>query len=63
MGEATDNFMKDVYEELNLLKECCNHTEFNCLDSGDPITEGLIWEIHRKLVKGVRGVKTDHSKL
>jgi Fic family protein len=28
-----------------------------CLDSGDPITEGLIREIHRKLVEGVRGGK------
>ena len=27
-----------------------------CLDSGDPITEGMIREIHRKLVEGVRGV-------
>ena len=26
-----------------------------CLDSGDPITEGMIREIHRRLVKGVRG--------
>ncbi|NTW48386.1 MAG: Fic family protein [Chlorobiales bacterium] len=26
-----------------------------CLDSGNPITEGLIREIHRKLVEGVRG--------
>jgi Fic family protein len=26
-----------------------------CLDSGDPITEGVIREIHRKLVEGVRG--------
>jgi Fic family protein len=25
------------------------------LESGDPITEGLIREIHRQLVKGVRG--------
>ncbi len=31
----------------------------DCLDSGDPITEGLIREIHRKLVEGVRGEKTD----
>ena len=30
-----------------------------CLDSGDPITEGLIREIHRKLVDGVRGGKAD----
>jgi Fic family protein len=27
----------------------------DCLDSGDPITEGMIREIHRKLVQGVRG--------
>ncbi|KAF0125133.1 MAG: hypothetical protein FD189_1839 [Elusimicrobia bacterium] len=27
------------------------------LDSGDPITEGLIREIHKRLVKGVRGEK------
>ena len=26
-----------------------------CLDSGEPITEGLIREIHKRLVKGVRG--------
>jgi Fic family protein len=26
-----------------------------CLKSGDPITEGMIREIHRKLVEGVRG--------
>ena len=26
-----------------------------CLDSGDPITEGMICEIHRKLVEGIRG--------
>ena len=30
-----------------------------CLNSGDPITEGLIREIHRKLVEGVRGGKAD----
>ena len=28
-----------------------------CLDSGDPITEGMIREIHKKLVEGVRGGK------
>jgi Fic family protein len=31
----------------------------DCLVSGDPITEGLIREIHRKLVEGVRGGKAD----
>jgi len=30
-----------------------------CLDSGDPVTEGMIREIHRKLVEGVRGGKAD----
>lgn len=30
-----------------------------CLDSGDPIHEGMICEIHRKLVQGVRGSKAD----
>lgn len=30
-----------------------------CLDSGDPITEGLIREIHRRLVDGVRGGTAD----
>jgi len=30
-----------------------------CLDNGDPITEGMIREIHRKLVQGVRGGKAD----
>jgi Fic family protein len=28
-----------------------------CLESGDPITEGMIREIHRRLVDGVRGGK------
>lgn len=30
-----------------------------CLHSGDPIHEGMIREIHRKLVQGVRGGKAD----
>jgi len=30
-----------------------------CLNSGDPITEGMIREIHQKLVQGVRGGKAD----
>lgn len=30
-----------------------------CLNSGDPITEGLIREIHRKLVEGIRGGRAD----
>ena len=31
----------------------------DCLDSGNPISEGLIRNIHQKLVEGVRGSKTD----
>ncbi len=31
----------------------------DCLDPGDPVTEGLIREIHKKLVEGVRGGKAD----
>lgn len=33
----------------------------DCLDSGDPITEGLIREIHRRLVEGVRGGKAGYD--
>ncbi|QQS45097.1 MAG: Fic family protein [Acidobacteriota bacterium] len=44
---------EDVRELLNYR----NAFEFvsNSLESGDPITEGMIREIHRKLVDGVRG--------
>ncbi len=43
----------DVKELLNYRKAFDFVTEY--LDSGDPITEGLIREIHKRLVKGVRG--------
>lgn len=43
----------DVRELLNYRTAFAFVSE--CLDSGDPITEGMIREIHRKLVEGVRG--------
>jgi hypothetical protein len=33
-----------------------------CLDSGEPITEALIREIHKRLVKGVRGDKASPGR-
>lgn len=43
----------DVQELLNYRRAFELVSEY--LDSGDPITEGLIREIHRRLVEGVRG--------
>ena len=34
----------------------------DCLNRGEPITEGLIREIHKKLVEGVRGGNADPGK-
>lgn len=44
---------EDARELLNYRGAFDLVTEY--LDSGDPITEGLIREIHKRLVKGVRG--------
>jgi Fic family protein len=44
---------EDTRELLNYRKAFEFISE--CLDGGDPITEGMIREIHRKLVAGVRG--------
>ncbi len=49
--------------DLNDARELLNYRsafEFvsECLDSGDPITESMIREIHHRLVKKVRGSKT-----
>jgi Fic family protein len=46
---------EDVRERLNYRSAFEFVSE--CLDSGDPITEGMIREIHKKLVEGVRGGK------
>ncbi|WP_309573992.1 Fic family protein [Desulfoferrobacter suflitae] len=43
----------DVRELLNYRKAFDFVSEY--LASGDPITEGLIREIHKRLVEGVRG--------
>ncbi|MCK5133640.1 MAG: Fic family protein [Candidatus Sabulitectum sp.] len=48
---------EDVRELLNYRKAF--ELVSDCLDSGDPTTEGLIRNIHQKLVEGVRGDKTD----
>lgn len=50
VAEADRN---DVRELLNYRDAFAFVSEY--LDSGDPITEGLIREIHKRLVRGVRG--------
>jgi Fic family protein len=53
-GEAVPEAQKDdVRELLNYREAFTLVSEY--LDSGDPITEGLIREIHKRLVQGVRG--------
>lgn len=47
----------DTRELLNYRNAFELVTEY--LDSGEPITEGLVREIHKRLVKGVRGEKAD----
>jgi len=47
----------DARELLNYRRAFDFVSEY--LDSGDPITEGLIREIHKRLVQGVRGGKAD----
>lgn len=53
-GEAVPEADPDDARELLNYR---NAFEFvsECLDNGDPITEGMIREIHHKLVEGVRG--------
>ncbi|MFQ5356571.1 MAG: Fic family protein [Mariprofundaceae bacterium] len=57
-GEAVPEADPDDARELLNYRSAFEFVS-NCLDSGDPITEGLIREIHRKLVEGVRGGKAD----
>ena len=54
---VTEADPEDVRELLNYRKAF--ELVSDCLDTGDPITEGLIRNIHQKLVEGVRGGKTD----
>lgn len=57
-GEAVPEADPDDVRELLNYRSAFEFVS-DCLDSGDPITEGLIREIHRKLVEGVRGGKAD----
>ncbi|WP_321419230.1 Fic/DOC family N-terminal domain-containing protein [uncultured Desulfobacter sp.] len=57
-GEAAPEADPDDSRELLNYRSAFEFVS-ECLDSGDPITEGMIREIHRKLVYGVRGGKAD----
>ena len=53
-GEAVPEADPDDTRELLNYRSAFEFVS-ECLGSGDPITEGMIREIHRKLVEGVRG--------
>lgn len=53
-GQAVPEARKDDVRELLNYRDAFNLVS-EYLDSGDPITEGLIREIHKCLVEGVRG--------
>ncbi|MEW6079731.1 MAG: Fic family protein [Thermodesulfobacteriota bacterium] len=53
-GEAVPEADPDDVRELLNYRAAFEFVS-ECLDSGDPITEGMIREIHRKLLEGVRG--------
>jgi len=55
-GEAVPDADPDDARELLNYRSAFEFVS-ECLDSGDPITEGMVREIHRKLVEGVRGGK------
>ena len=57
-GEAVPEADPDDVRELLNYRSAFEFVS-DCLDSGDLITEGLIREIHCKLVEGVRGGKAD----
>lgn len=57
-GEAVPEADPDDTRELLNYRSAFEFVS-DCLDQGDPITEGLIREIHKKLVEGVRGGKAD----
>jgi Fic family protein len=53
-GEAVPEADPDDARELLNYRAAFEFVS-DCLDSGEPISEGMIREIHRKLVEGVRG--------
>jgi len=57
-GEAVPDADPDDARELLNYRTAFEFVS-ECLDSGDPVTEGLIREIHCKLVEGVRGGSAD----
>ena len=57
-GEAVPEADPDDTQDLLNYRSAFEFVS-ECLDSGDPIHEGLIREIHKKLVQGVRGGKAD----
>lgn len=53
-GESVEQAQADDVRELLNYREAFNLVS-EYLDSGEPVTEGLIREIHKRLVDGVRG--------
>jgi Fic family protein len=53
-GEPVEHAAVDDVRELLNYREAFNLVS-EYLDSGEPVTEGLIREIHKRLVSGVRG--------
>ena len=57
-GESVPQARADDARELLNYREAF-HLVSEYLDSGEPVTEGLIREIHKRLVEGVRGEQGD----
>lgn len=61
VGQAVKEANKDDVRELLNYREAFNLVS-DYLGSGEPVTEGLIREIHKRLVKGVRGGAADPGR-
>ncbi|HWQ70235.1 MAG TPA: Fic family protein [Patescibacteria group bacterium] len=60
-GQAVKEASKDDVRELLNYREAFNLVS-DYLGSGEPVTEGLVREIHKRLVKGVRGGAADPGR-
>jgi Fic family protein len=60
-GQAVKEASKDDVRELLNYREAFNLVS-DYLGSGEPVTEGLIREIHKRLVNGVRGGAADPGR-
>jgi len=60
-GQTVKEARKDDVRELLNYREAFNLVS-DYLGSGEPVTEGLIREIHKRLVKGVRGGAADPGR-